>query len=85
MSNLANIKINEWISETRNEIETCLNNNDINGLLRIYENKGLLAQTASILRNTRKPDFESWLMRQLKLSDSNLLLAIKQILPTLRN
>lgn len=85
MSNLANIKINEWISEIRNEIETCLNNNDINGLLRIYENKGLLAQTASILRNTRKPDFESWLMRQLKLSDSNLLLAIKQILPTLRN
>ena len=34
----------------RNEIQACINNEDIDGLLCIYENKGLLAKTASILK-----------------------------------
>ena len=83
LSNLTNSKINEWISEMRNEIQACINNEDIDGLLCIYENKGLLAKTASILKNARKPDFENWLMRQMQVPNSSLLQAIKAVLPEL--
>ena len=83
VSFLTNSKINEWISEMRNEIQACINNEDIDGLLCIYENKGLLAKTASILKNARKPDFENWLMRQMQVPNSSLLQAIKAVLPEL--
>ena len=33
----------------KNEIQKCIDNKNIDGLLYIYENKGLLAKTASIL------------------------------------
>ena len=83
VSFLTDSKINEWISEMRNEIQACINNEDIDGLLCIYENKGLLAKTASILKNARKPDFENWLMRQMRVPNSSLLQAIKAVLPEL--
>ena len=83
VSFLTDSKINEWISEMRNEIQACINNEDIDGLLCIYENKGLLNETALILKSTRKPDFENWLMRQLKVPNSSLLQAIKAVLPEL--
>ena len=83
VSFLTNSKINEWISEMRNEIQACINNEDIDGLLCIYENKGLLAKTASILKNARKPDFENWLIRQMQVPNSSLLQAIKVVLPEL--
>ena len=80
---LTDSKINEWISEMKDEIQECINNQDIDRLLYIYENKGLLNETALILKSTRKPDFENWLMRQLKLPNSSLLQAIKAVLPEL--
>ena len=83
VSFLTDSKINEWISEMRNEIQACINNEDIDGLLCIYENKGLLVKTASILKNARKPDFENWLMRQMQVPNSSLLQAIKAVLPEL--
>lgn len=83
VSFLTDSKINEWISEMRNEIQACINNEDIDGLLCIYENKGLLAKTASILKNARKSDFENWLMRQMQVPNSSLLQAIKAVLPEL--
>ena len=83
VSFLTDSKINEWISEMRNEIQTYINDEDIDGLLCIYENKGLLAKTASILKNARKPDFENWLMRQMQVPNSSLLQAIKAVLPEL--
>ena len=83
VSFLTDSKINEWISEMRNEIQACINNEDIDGLICIYENKGLLAKTASILKNARKPDFENWLMRQMRVPNSSLLQAIKAVLPEL--
>ena len=67
----------------RNEIQACINNEDIDGLLCIYENKGLLAKTASILAGTSKSNFEDWLMRQMQVPNSSLLQAIKAILPEL--
>ena len=83
VSALTDSKINEWISEMRNEIQACINNEDIDGLLCIYENKGLLAKTASILAGTSKSNFEDWLMRQMQVPNSSLLQAIKAILPEL--
>ena len=83
VSFLTNSKINEWISEMRNEIQACINNEDIDGLLCIYENKGLLAKTASILAGTSKSNFEDWLMRQMQVPNSSLLQAIKTVLPEL--
>ena len=83
VSFLTGSKINEWISEMRNEIQAYINDEDIDGLLCIYENKGLLAKTASILKNARKPDFENWLMRQMQVPNSSLLQAIKAVLPEL--
>ena len=65
----------------RNEIQACINNEDIDRLLCIYENKGLLAKTASILKNARKSDFENWLMRQMQVPNSSILQAIKAVLP----
>ena len=80
---LTDSKINEWISEMKDEIQGYINNQDIDRLLYIYENKGLLNETALILKSTRKPDFENWLMRQLKVPNSSLLQAIKAVLPEL--
>ena len=80
---LTNSKINEWISEMKNEIQKCIDHQDIDGLLEIYEDKGLLAKTASILRDARKSDFENWLMRKLKVPNNRLLQAIKSVLPEL--
>ena len=82
---LTDSKINKWISEMKDEIQGCINNKDIDRLLYIYENKGLLNETALILKSTRKPDFENWLMRQLKVPNSTLLQAIKAVLPELNS
>ena len=80
---LTDSKINEWISEMKDEIQGCINNQDIDRLLYVYENKGLLNETALILKSTRKPDFENWLMRQMQAPNSSLLQAIKAVLPEL--
>ena len=83
VSDLINSKIDEWISEMKNEIQKCIDNENIDGLLYIYENKGLLAKTASILIGTSKSNFEGLLMRQLKVPNNSLLQAIKSVLPEL--
>lgn len=83
VSALINSKINEWISEMKNEIQKCIDNENIDGLLYIYENKGLLAKTASILMGSNKSNFEGLLMRQLKVPNNSLLQAIKSVLPEL--
>lgn len=85
VSALTDSKINEWISEMKNEIQKYIDNQDIDELLCIYENKGLVAKTASILKNARKSDFENWLMRQMQVPNSSLLQAIKAVLPELNS
>ena len=37
LSALTNSKINEWISEMKNEIQKCIDHQDIFGLLDFYE------------------------------------------------
>ena len=83
VSALADSKINEWISEMKNEIQKCIDNQDIDELLCIYENKGLLAKTASILMCTSKSNFKDWLILQMRVPNSSLLQSIKAVLPEL--
>ena len=83
VSALADSKINEWISEMKNEIQKCIDNQDIDELLCIYENKGLLAKTASILLCTSKSNFKDLLMIQMRVPNSSLLQSIKAVLPEL--
>lgn len=85
VSALINSKINEWIYEMKNEIQKCIDNKNIDELLYIYENKGLLAKTASILMGTSKSNFEGLLMRKLKEPNNSLLQAIKSVLPELNS
>ena len=83
VSALADSKINEWISEMKNKIQKCIDNQDIDELLCVYENKGLLAKTASILLCTSKSNFKDWLMLQMRVPNSSLLQSIKAVLPEL--
>lgn len=83
VSALTDSKINEWISEMKNEIQKCIDNQDIDELLCIYENKGLVAKTASILAGTSKSNFEDQLMCKMRVPNSSLLQAIKTVLPEL--
>ncbi|MDY2946650.1 MAG: AAA family ATPase [Mannheimia varigena] len=83
ITRLTEAKIEAWISDMKGKIQGCLDNENLDELLTIYENKGLLSKTASLLRDTKKDVFENWLMRKLKEKDSSLLQAIKQVLPSL--
>lgn len=83
LSVLTESEINKWISEMRDEIQECIKNEDIDRLLCIYENKGLLAKTASILLCTSKSNFKDWLMLQMRVPNSSLLQSIKAVLPEL--
>ena len=66
-------------------LQIIFDNENIDGLLYIYENKGLLAKTASILMGTSKSNFEGLLMRKLKEPNNSLLQAIKSVLPELNS
>lgn len=83
ITNLTEKEIETWISDMKSKIQDYLSSENIDELLTIYENKGLLSKTASLLRDTKKDVFENWLMRKLKEKDSSLLQAIKQVLPSL--
>lgn len=83
INELAETAIADWILDLKREIQQYLSDNDIDKLLKLYENKGLLSETARLLRGTKKDNFEQWLMRQLKIRDSNLLQVLKKTLPSL--
>ncbi|RRN02377.1 AAA family ATPase [Bibersteinia trehalosi] len=76
--------VEQWVSEIRDNIQNLLQNSDLDSLLKLYNNKGLLAEAASILKGSRKDHFESWIMRQMKNKESSLIRIIKENLPDLR-
>lgn len=49
----------------REAINNCITNQDIHGLMALYDNKGLVALAAKHLKATRKTDFENWIIRVL--------------------
>lgn len=76
--------VEQWVPETEGNIKNLLQNSDLDNLLKLYNNKGLLAEAASILKGSRKDHFESWIMRQMKNKESSLIRIIKENLPDLR-
>lgn len=84
ISTLTEQKIETWISEIKNEIQRCIKQQDLDKLLTIYDNKGLLAKSACVLKGMRnKHEFESWIMRTLKGRNKDFIDAIRQKLPIL--
>lgn len=81
---LTNEKIKDWELKVKELISNHISDNNIDDLLKVYENKGLLAKTASLLRQTYKESFEDWLIRQLR-NNGSLLQAIKEKLPKLED
>lgn len=68
------------------KIQEALANEDLQNLLTIYDNKGLLALAAQHLKQSRKSAFESWLTRMLRneTSASGLAAALKAVLPAVQ-
>lgn len=83
VSELTTSEIPQWISEMKSRINICFENNNLDELLTIYENKGLLAKSSSLLRNTNRSAFENWLIRQLNCQNNQLIQVIMQKLPSL--
>lgn len=81
---LINEKIKDWELKVKELISNHISDNNIDDLLKVYENKGLLAKTTSLLRQTYKESFEDWLIRQLR-NNGSLLQAIKEKLPKLED
>jgi len=50
----------------KGEIRQAIAERDLSRLLALYDNKGLMALTASKLKSCRQKDFESWLTRVLR-------------------
>jgi hypothetical protein len=68
------------------KIQDALKNEDLHSLLTIYDNKGLIALAAQHLKQSRKVDFESWLLRMLRdeATAPGLTAALKAVLPTVQ-
>jgi len=70
-----------WIGH---QIEKALEEEDLPNLLRIYENKGLLALAAQHhLTQKKRDNFEGWLTRMMnnKERTPNLTATLKEVLP----
>jgi hypothetical protein len=80
------VEIPRLARELEARIATAITNEDVPKLLKLIDNKGMLADAASCLKNTRREAFESWLVRSL-LGDKEPRLgaALKQVLPTVEN
>jgi len=82
----AALNIDALAHDARRRIEQAANNGDLPSLLAVFDNKGLLAHAASRLKNTRKGQFESWLMRVLRNGTvPTLSAAIREAIPRIEN
>lgn len=74
------------ILETRTqEIQSAIYRKDLQSLLRYYDNKkGITAALASVLKGTRRENFESWVIRILAANrSSGIANAVKSVLPVI--
>jgi len=78
------LNIRELARQRRDEINKAIAADDLPELLALIDNKGMLADAASCLKNTRRDAFEAWLVRSL-LNDQEpgLKNALLQALPTI--
>jgi len=78
----AAVDIDSLAYDARAKIERAVSIGDLDTLLAIFDNKGLLAHAARILKNTRKDQFEGWLTRMLRNGTAPLLsAAIYEVIP----
>jgi len=82
---MSKLDIEELANNIRADIEAVIESKDLEELLAIYDNKGLLALAAQHLRNNRKNAFEQWLTRILRdeVRSTELINALKAVLPNI--
>lgn len=82
----ANLNIAELAAYASCKIRGALENEDLPGLLAIYDNKGLLAFAAQYLKQMKMAAFEAWLTRILRdeAKVPGLAGALRAVLPTVQ-
>ena len=82
--NVESVDVVTLASGVEDQIESAIRGDDLSALLAYYENKGLLAQAARDLKDSKRKAFEEWLERILrKDSAPQLTKAIRDALPKL--
>ncbi len=81
----ANLDIPGIVETRTREIKAAIEQKDLAALLRYYDNKrGITATLASVLKGTRRENFESWVIRVLAAnSSSGIANAVKSVLPVI--
>lgn len=81
----ANLDISGIVETRAQEIRTAIEQKDLAALLRYCDNKrGITATLASVLKGTRRENFESWVIRVLAAnSSSGIATAVKSVLPVI--
>ena len=80
--NVGSIDVKALASAVEDQIESAIREKDLPALLAVYENRGLLAEAARHLKDTRREYFEAWLERILrKKSAGQVTKAIRDALP----
>ncbi|UTY56055.1 AAA family ATPase [Massilia sp. erpn] len=79
---VAELNIQALAQTMRVELETAAEAEDLGLLLALFDHKGMMADAASRLKQTRKPAFESWLVRVLSNGSLPALTnALRSVLP----
>lgn len=80
------LNIRSIADSRREKINAAIAQKDLPTLLSIFDNKGMLAEAASHLKNTRKDSFEAWLVRTLLAEGApGLIAALRRVLPQIPN
>ena len=70
--------------ELTRKLDDAIRQEDVKGLLAIYDNKGLIALASSHLKKTSRREFEAWLTRILRNNKAPAVAsAIRNALPVL--
>lgn len=79
----ASVDVADLAAGATSKIQSALANGDLTSLLKIYDNKGLLALAAQHLKQARLATFEAWLTRMLRdeAKAPGLSAALKAVLP----
>jgi ABC-type molybdenum transport system ATPase subunit/photorepair protein PhrA len=82
---MSELDIDAIASLARSKIQSSIDQKDLPSLLKIYDNKGLLAIASSVLKNTRRAEFEHWIIRVLNNRQApKFIEKVKSILPAMK-